>query len=522
MKIEPSHSTVKPDRKAAWCTPQVAAPVIVAAVIRFTLLGISLARNGTSLIAQGDTDSYLSPGRNLLLHGSFVADGAPDLLRTPGYPLFLAITSVAGLPLAAVVNVILSLFTVILVWRLGRAAFDDSRIALGAAWLFAFEPTSVTWSLALVTETLFLALFLLSLERLAEFLRRPRLRLLVEAGLWIAAATFVRPVTYYLPIALALGLFLALSCAPGPPGLRQGPIAGDLSLRWKAPALLLMSVLPWLAAWQIRNWVETDYSGFSSIAEVNLYFFDAANVTAEVEHRDYAEVKKELGYLCWQDCNEQTYLYQPYLARNPGQAGWSQGERLAFMHSEAMRVIVAHYGVYVRSCLTSLAWVVFEPGTRAFDAQIDSGEPPHLVELLKEDGLARGAIEFARAHPWATGEKVMFETLLLGLYLFAARGVFRSDIRDSRLWLLLGTVLYFFAVVGAATGGQGADSRYRQPVMPIVCILAATGFRSRKIDCEMRQFSGLPREQRGVSDSHEAAAPRGNQVRTLALGEWGI
>jgi len=154
-----------------WWTPRLAGPLIAAAVVRLTLLAVVLARAGTSALINTDTNSYLIPGRNLLLHGSFVADGSPDLLRTPGYALFLAVTSLAGLPAAALANVILSVFCVLLVWKLGRAVFDDGRIALGAAWIFAFEPIAVVNSVLLISETLFLALFLLSLERFAAFLR---------------------------------------------------------------------------------------------------------------------------------------------------------------------------------------------------------------------------------------------------------------------------------------------------------------------------------------------------------------
>jgi hypothetical protein len=73
--------------------------------------------------------------------------------------------------------------------------------------------------------------------------------------------------------------------------------------------------------------------------------------------------------------------------------------------------------------------------------------------------------------------------VMLVLYLFAMRGVFlatrgafRGRIQEAGLWLLLGTSLYFLIVSGVA-GGQGASSRYRLPIMPIVCILAAAGTR---------------------------------------------
>jgi hypothetical protein len=468
----PAHTAadinIEPIPKSECWTPRLAGPIIAAAVSRLGLMSLVIARNGVIALSQADTMSYLEPGRNLLLHGRFMADGVPDLVRTPGYPLFIAITSLAGVPAAAVANVILSVFTVVLVWKLGREVFHEERIALGAAWIFAFEPISITNSILLLSDTLFLFFLLLSMERLVVFLQGRRLRVLAIAGLWLAAATYVRPVTYYLPIALALGLFVALVRVP--------------SLRWKAPAVLLISVLPWLSIWQIRNWVETGYTGFSSVREINLYYDSAADVTAHVEHRPFLAVRRELGYFDFNNYSGQFYLSQPYLALHPEQAGWSQGQRLAFMHSEAIRVISAHYGIYLRVCLTSLFRLLIDRGSGSIDSLMNPPDPAYLHGLLKDNGLAGGAIALAKAYPWVAVEKAAFAVALLGLYLFAARGVycttlgvFRGSMRSACLWLLLGTAFYFLAITAAGTGSIEV-SRLRLPVVPVVCIFAAAGF----------------------------------------------
>ncbi len=453
--------------KTEWWMPRLAGPVLAAAAVRFTLLAVTLARTGTSAITNGDTMSYLVPGRNLLLHGRFFADGVPDVLRTPGYPLFLAITSLDGLPLAAAANVLLSVFSLVLVWRLGQRVFADNRIALGAAWFFAFEPVSSLFSVSLYSDTLFLTLLLLSMERLAEFLRGRRLRVLALAGLWLAAATFVRPITYYLPVALALGLFLVLVRVPG--------------LRWKAPAVLLISVLPWLAAWQIRNRVETGYGGFSSISDVNLYFNSAVAITARVEHRSTDVVRSEAGFTRYTNHGGQSYLYQPYLTLHPEQAGWSQGQRLAFMHSVAVRVIRAHYRVYIRSYLVALSLTASDSGDSYFSTLINLEGSGYHTGLLSDEGWARRRIALAKIYPWVAVEKAAFDIVLLGLYLFAARGivlfmrgVFRGGVCNTCLWMLLGTSLYILTISAIGSGGI---SRYRLPVMPVVCILAAAGIR---------------------------------------------
>jgi hypothetical protein len=428
-------------------------PVGAAAAVRLALLASALFRSGTSIIASGDTASYLEPGRNLLLHGRFLTAGAPEIGRTPGYPLFLAVSSLPGTAFAALTQVILSAFTVVLVWRLARAVFNDERIALMAAWIFAFEPVSVVYSVRLLPETLFLALLLLSLERLAVFLRDRHLRVLAASGLWLAAATFVRPVSYYLPMALATGLFLVLARVQG--------------LRWKAPALLLVSVLPWLAAWQMRNWAETGFPGFSSIATRNLYFYQAAEVTARVEDRPFVEVQNDYGYT-----DEQAYVLL-----HPEQAGWSQARRIAYMYTEATHILLAHPGIFARMYLEGSAMVAFTPCAadllRLLAAYPEDSEMPGRVV---DAGPVRAALRLAGAHPWPATVMAALEAVLLCLYLLAARGLIYCRARRDLLGLLLGVSLYFLAV----SGGAQAVGRYRLPIMPVVCIFAAAGIYNRQ------------------------------------------
>ncbi len=433
--------------RAGW-PPRLIGPVATAAALRLALLAATLVRTGTEVITSGDTASYLEPGRNLLLHGSFVTGALPEIDRTPGYPLFLALASLPGAAFAAFAQAILSALTVVLVWRLARAVFGDGRVALVAAWLLAFEPASIIYSVRLLPETLFLALLPLSLERLAVFLRWRRLSALAVAGLWLAAATFVRPVSYYLPAALAVGLFAVLARVPG--------------LRWKAPAALLLATLPWLAIWQMRNRVETGFGGFSSIVARNLYFYQAAEVLARVERRPFIDVQRGFGYP-----DEPAYL-----ARHPEQAGWDQARRVAFMGAEAKRILRAHPGVYLKMHLEGSAVVAFTP-CAADLLRLLGAYPQDGPRRVVNEGPLRAARSLVRTHPCTAVAMAALEAGLLGLYLLAVRGMLCGGARREALWLLLGTMLYFLAV----SGGAQAVGRYRLPVMPIVCIFAAAGLR---------------------------------------------
>jgi len=410
---------------------------------------VAHARNGINAFSLIDTPGYLELANSLMFHGRFVGqDGEPSLTRTPGYPLFLALTSLPGLEFAVLVQVILSALTVVLVWRLARGIFEDDRIALASAWIFAFEPISIFNSIVLMSETLFLVLFLLSLERLVQFLRGRRLLVLAEAGIFLAAATFVRPVTYYLPFPLALGLFLVLARVP--------------ALRWKAPAVLLLTVLPWLAAWQIRNWAETGFSGFTSIGVENLYFFDTADLIARTEHRRVFQVMRELGG------------GGEYFAAHPEQVGWSHSQRLAFMKSETEKVVRQHFGLFLLSRIQGSARVVFSPAATDLMIQLNLTDLAEVMSMragIYAQGPLYAAIKFNDANPFAGGLMAGLEVLLLGTYFFAVKGVLRGGVPAACLWLLFGVWLYFIAVSGGAPGG----GRYRLPVMPIICIFAAAG-----------------------------------------------
>jgi len=471
MKKEPDSQIW--DTNPGWWTLRLAAPLIAAAAVRLVLAIFEYSQMGVSALLHSDTYTYLIPGRNLLLHGQFMADGVPDLLRTPGYPLFLAVTSLGGFPLASAINQLLSALTLILVWKLGRAVFQDERIALGAVWLFAFEPIAMGSSFVLTSETLFLAIFLLCMERLAAFLRGRDLRVLAVAGLLLGVTTLVRPVTYYLPVALAAGLFVVLARIP--------------TLRWKAPAVLLICVIPWLAAWQIRNRLETGYHGFTSISDAALYYLSAACLAARLEHRPANDVIEELQYGDYAGNSGQSYLFAPYLAQHPEQAGWSQAQRLAFMHDSSVSLIKAHLGTYLGLCAKDLVTIVFYPGVYYFDRSLHPKHPGHTSGIFNESQSISKMYAKVQADPFLAVETALSWMVLLAVYLLAARalwlaarGSFHGSLHSASLWLLLGVSVYFLAVSAALVQGPLATARYRLPVMPVVCILAAAGFQRSK------------------------------------------
>ncbi len=432
------------------------APLAVAAALRLALMLAAFLLTGTRVMTQGDTTSYLEPGRNLIQHGAFVTFGLPETDRTPGFPLFALLTGTLfeNVLLTVMAQVIVSLASLLLVRKIAVSIFPDRNAGITAAWLYALEPLSIVSTARLMPETLFVFLILLVIERLLACQKSGRLAPVATAGLLLAAATFVRPVSCYLVFALVVGLALIA-------GKRRG-------LWWKVPAVLFLSTVPWLAAWQIRNYIETGYSGFSSIVEQNLYFFQSAEVTAELERTTLDTEQNKLGYP-----GESAYI-----ARHPEQRTWTQSQRLRFMRTEAMKILAQHPALYLKTHIAGVGVVAFTPCAAELLQLLDAYPPPgSMPRRIVNEGVAKSALRVFFVHPGVTIVMVFFEGFLLLVYVLAIRGLMSANRITPAILMIVGVVTYFLLV----SGGAQAVGRYRAPIMPLLCVFAGGGIvHSRK------------------------------------------
>ena len=432
------------------------APLLVNILLRLTLMLVAFHCTGTRVMTEGDTQSYLEPGRNLFLYGSFASGGHPELDRTPGYPIFLMLTGMLheNVLLTVLAQIFVCCLSMLLVARIAERAFPDRRAGIFAAWFYALEPLGIIYSVRLLPEMLFALIMLAAIDRLTAFLMSNKLSQLMFSGVLFAAATYVRPVSYYLVFPLAIGLVLVKG---------KGSFKG-----WRAAAILLLTSVPLIALWQIRNYAETGYSGFSSIVEKNLYFYQSAEISAETQHISLEERQRELGYT-----DEASYL-----ATHPGQSVWPQAERLQSMKAESMRILWEHPARYARSHLAGVAVVALTPGSASLLELIgqypDAKTMPHRI---LNEGILTSLLRIVTEHPAVTVTMAVMEGCLLFLYALAIRGSIAGGSERVIVLVLIGICLYFLLI----SGGAQAVGRYRLPVMPILCILAAGGIKKPEI-----------------------------------------
>jgi 4-amino-4-deoxy-L-arabinose transferase-like glycosyltransferase len=155
-----------------------------------------------------DSVSYIVPARELLAHHRFFSYGAPEILRTPGYPLLLTVGLLLG-PfdfVTIVLQMLLGCVTVYVVYQTACLLFDCERTALIAAALYAIEPLSILFTSQIAPETLFTAQVMVGVYYLIRYLKQRSLRYLLASSAALALSVYVRPIGYFLLPIIAAGL----------------------------------------------------------------------------------------------------------------------------------------------------------------------------------------------------------------------------------------------------------------------------------------------------------------------------
>ncbi|HVB81760.1 MAG TPA: glycosyltransferase family 39 protein [Candidatus Binataceae bacterium] len=418
----------------------------------FPVVGYCYTRDVT-IFYTPDTASYIAPARELIAHHRFSSDGAPEIARTPGYPLLLTVGLLLGRVelVTVVLQILLSCFTVYMVYRTALLLFERERVALVAALLYAIEPFSILFTSLLSTETLFAAIVMVGVYYLVRYLKRHLLADLLASAVALAVSVYVRPIGYFLPVIIAAGLAAwALATAQ-----RNRP-----RLIIHLGALVIVS-FGLTGLWQVRNKIEAGYSGFSAIASQNMYFILASSVLAVQQHAHYYQMRERLGY---QD-------QHVYFRDNPGQHAWPMARVLNYMSRDAEHILLGSPWTYAQIYFQGVVRSIFDPGSTEFLRFFDL-YPKHGGLLQVQ--VDRGTIQTL---------KVLFRNPLLGwstvvlivpqfIYLWGlCVTLSRRGIRDPAILAALLIIGYYVAIAG----GPGDWGRFRHPAMPIVCALAAYG-----------------------------------------------
>jgi 4-amino-4-deoxy-L-arabinose transferase-like glycosyltransferase len=404
---------------------RIAFPVLVFGIIK-----------DVNVFYDKDTIEYIQPAGSLITSGRFTTNGLPEIERTPGYPLLLIPGIISGhIELVTIaLQILLNCFCVFIVYKIGILLFDSHEISLLCAGLYAVEPLSIMYCGRLYSETLYVTLLLAFLYFLIRYLKNDAISDIILSAIALAATAYVRPISYFMPPLIAIGLLLWAV-------LKRSL---DRRLVFHAGVFFLIS-MGIIAVWQARNRIETGYSGFSAISDQNLYFYVGGGILAEKKGIDKVDQLANMGY----------GLPKVYFSLHPEQRTWSRDEVYRYRGKEGVKLVIENLRTFLMLAVKDTMTTLRETGTT------------DLLEMFKVDLNSQGGARLK----WIL--KLPLFMVLLTYWLLAAVGVFSKRWTNGEQLAVLILVGAYLILI-ASMGGIGY-SRFRHPVMPLICLMAGCG-----------------------------------------------
>lgn len=230
-------------------------------------------------ISYSDAATYLQEAKNLVTHHTLSQVVVspflvPDPLRTPGYPLFLALFVWLKSPLffIAVAQDALAGLMAVMIYRLGIKIFESRPVGIIASIIFSIEPMSIYWNNLLMSDNLASFLFILSTYLFAY-------KKYYSSVFVISLATLTRPINlYFFPLLLLMYLY-----ENGGRTFHGIFLAGNRLALWRNALLFCLLFFITLFPWMLRNKIQFDTWQLSSAGWFIMCFFDASKF-AEIQH----------------------------------------------------------------------------------------------------------------------------------------------------------------------------------------------------------------------------------------------
>ena len=400
-----------------------------------------------------DSIEYVRLSESLLSGHGLRMDGRVETLRLPGYPLFVgSIKTATGSYFGVTfVQIILVFLSGLIIRRIG-IFFSGRKVGEISAVLFLINPVTMTLALLVLTDVLFLFLFILGVYLALSLSGQRLVSKTVIIALLFIGAVYVRGMGIF-----ALPIFIAPFFGNPLPFRIQIKLAG------LAVLLVLVSSLPWV----LRNYRETGVPAFNSFESVNLSW-SVPKFLAVINHSD-EEVEtlafqKETGVPAseWQNL------------------GWHDIRYSKQINSVGEKIILSHPFSYLKFHLITSVPFLFPSSIQfareAYDSALNIQEPfvYGAINSLTTGDWKNFLIAVTKDW-WKMLERVLW---LLGLIL-AGFTVWRER-KNTLVWILVFIPFYLMLLSGPASG-----PRLSFQAWPFMFILFAFGAVSL-----LQKFSG--------------------------------
>lgn len=356
----------------------------------------------------------------------------PEVFRTPGYPVFLALFSGSdGLPFSILTQCLLTSLASPCLASIALSLGCSERTSLAAGYIWSLHPAVVTYDLLPLTESIFCSLSILGLASLSCTRILPSASL---AGLLIGLAGLVRPLELlYLLTAITLSW-------------RQK------RHRTAAMALVIGLTISPSAIWMTRNYATGNGLRVSTVGNVNLHFYGAAYVLSENRDEDW--------FLSWPAKVDELSTMLSKKNR-PGT------EVFSLVRNEALLVFAKHPRETIAVAAKSTFKLATDHSLSPFCTLYGIAyEPSGFVsEIL------RGKTAVSRL-TWSSVWPLLWSGLNITVVLLTLVGLAKCSMDHN--WRLIIACVAPIALFTLATFPVGLE-RFRLPMIPFLAILAARG-----------------------------------------------
>lgn len=403
-----------------------------------------------------DTASYEKPALALLHGGNFSVDrhhpDQPEVGRTPGYPLFIAVIyAIFGEAHAPIllVQIIISALTLVPVFLIGKALWTP-RVALFGCALFSLDWVAFLTSQMILSETLFVFLYFVAMLGAVRIMTSERglVPWALITGLALAAATLTRPVTLYLILPFVLWIVVYV-------------LVNRRNYKQTAAIALLVSIplVAGVMGWQVRNQLVAGTYEISNVKAFNLLNYRAADIIARRDGVGLAEARDIVAAMLPQEA-----------------ASLRKEEYDKEVVALTARLMGEYPGLALKGQVKGTVSLLLVPGEGDFLGYLGFSVPAQgafgdLARLDFRAYLDKWLVRYL----WHFVIFVCAAGYLLLLYLGSVKGALEAfGSRDK----LIGVHLFIWMVVAyfvLVSGGPEGYSRLRAPVMPLFSLYAGAG-----------------------------------------------
>lgn len=412
-----------------------------------------------------DAIEYTTIAKNLSENNAFskssIAPFIPNFFRLPGYPFWLTFIYLifGSFKPAIFLGMAIFALSASLVYLIMREVFSE-KLAFWSALIFAIEPRMAFSAPFLLSEQIFLPIFLLSIFFAVKFFNyQEKKNYLFLSAILLGLSSLTRGIVLYLWLVFIVVFFIKLYKA-----YSLGKILKTLGL---ATLVFILVISPWF----IRNKLVLNTWQFSSGSGLVIYWGHL-----EILER-YLGAPKELAY-------------ENLIKRADSLAGpnLETVEAANILTAEAFKEIKSHLGLYLRIYFSNLPLFFITDGYKGIASYVINVKPNYF-------NLGDSLIRFRFGEFSESIKKLSYGDLILPIFgrilwfvltTLSFFGIFLSykNMPQKRFPVaFFALLILYFAIL---TGPIGFEPRYRMPVNGFIIAFATVSvFHILKSDFKM-------------------------------------